>query len=75
MHLRPRTKLAAQLKTVWRPVTMRGFYHTLVTKRPNYLANELTKYELPIWDENGFPADKVATRLYPHRPPEPESEE
>lgn len=39
------------------------------------LANELAKYELPIWDENGFAADKVATRLYPHRPPEPEPEE
>ena len=37
MHLRPRRKLAAQLKTVCRPVTMRVFYHTLVTKRPNYL--------------------------------------
>ena len=36
MHLRPRKKLAAQLKTVFRPVTMRVFYHTLVTKRPNY---------------------------------------
>ncbi len=36
MHWRPRKKLAAQLKTVWRPVTMRIFYHTLVTKRPNY---------------------------------------
>ena len=37
MHLRPRRKLAAQLKTVCRPVTMLVFYHTLVTKRPNYL--------------------------------------
>ena len=37
MHLRPRKKLAAQLKTVCRPVTMRVFCHTLVTKRPNYL--------------------------------------
>ena len=36
MHLRPRRKLAAQLKTVCRPVTMLVFYHTLVTKRPNY---------------------------------------
>lgn len=39
------------------------------------LANELVKHELPIWDEEGFAADKVATRLYPHRPPEPEPEE
>ena len=37
MHFRPRKKLAAQLKTVCRPVTMRVFYHTFVTKRPNYL--------------------------------------
>ena len=37
MHLRPRRKLAAQLKTVCRPVTMLVFYHTLVTKPPNYL--------------------------------------
>ena len=41
MHLRPRKKLAAQLKTVWRPAPMRGFYHTLVTKRPNYLVQNL----------------------------------
>ena len=37
MHLRPRRKLAAQLKTVCRPVAMLVFYHTWVTKRPNYL--------------------------------------
>lgn len=44
MHLRPRRKLAAQLKTVCRPVTMRVFYNTLVTKRPHYQRNN--SYEL-----------------------------
>ena len=44
MHLRPRRKLAAQLKTVCRPVTMRVFYHTLVTKRPNYQTNYINTY-------------------------------
>ena len=32
------------------------------------LAGELEKRDLPIWDEDGFSSDKVATRLYPHRP-------
>ena len=39
------------------------------------LANELEKRELPIWYEDGFAADKVATRLYPHCPPKSEDEE
>ena len=39
------------------------------------LANELRRQELPIWTEDSFAADKVATRLYPHRPPKLESEE
>ena len=43
MHLRPRKKLAAQLKTVWRPVTMLVFYHTLVTKHLNYRKEMLRK--------------------------------
>lgn len=36
MHFRPRKKLAAQLKWLRFPVTMRFSKHTLVTKRPNY---------------------------------------
>ncbi len=39
------------------------------------LAQELNKYELPLWEEEGFAADKVATRLYPHHPPRHESGE
>ena len=39
------------------------------------LKNELEKHGLPIWDDDDFAADKVATQLYPHRPPELESEE
>ena len=46
MHLRPRRKLAAQLKTVCRPVTMRVFYHTLVTKRPNYQRNNRNRPQI-----------------------------
>src|SRR5260370_497429 len=39
MHLRPLKKLAAQLKWLRLPVTMRFSKHTLVTKRPNYQQN------------------------------------
>ncbi|MYA96676.1 MAG: hypothetical protein F4X91_09760 [Nitrospinae bacterium] len=39
------------------------------------LASELEKNELPIWEEDGFSADKVATQLYPHNPPNSEDEE
>ena len=39
------------------------------------LASELEKNELPIWEEDGFPADKVATQLHPHYPPISEDEE
>lgn len=39
------------------------------------LAGELQRQGLPIWDEDGFAADKVSTQLYPHSPPtESESE-
>ena len=39
------------------------------------LSHELSRHDLPAWDEDGFPADKVATQLYPHQPSPPESEE
>ena len=39
------------------------------------LADELEKHGLPIWNDEHFAADKVATQLYPHRPPESEDEE
>ena len=39
------------------------------------LSEELRRNNLPVWDEEGFSADKVATRLYPHRPPQSGSEE
>lgn len=39
------------------------------------LAEELKKQDLPIWDEEIFAADKVATQLYPHYPPESDEEE
>ena len=39
------------------------------------LAGELQRQGLPVWDEDGFAADKVSTQLYPHSPPmESESE-
>ncbi len=40
-------------------------------KYPNLsaLAEELKSKNLPVWDADGFLADEVATRLYPHRPP------
>ena len=39
------------------------------------LANELEKLELPVWDEDSFSADKVATQWYRHCPPKSEDEE
>lgn len=39
------------------------------------LAQELDKSKLRLWDQEGFAADKVATQLYPHQPPQRESEE
>lgn len=39
------------------------------------LEDEFKKLELPVWDEDDFAADRVATRWYPHRPPVPEDEE
>ena len=39
------------------------------------LAEELEKNRLPIWDNDDFAADKIATQLYPHRPPESEDGE
>ena len=39
------------------------------------LAGELEKKELPVWDEDGFSADRVATQLYPHCPPKLEKDE
>ena len=40
-------------------------------KYPNLsaLAEELERKKLPVWDDDGFLADEVATKLYPHRPP------
>lgn len=40
-------------------------------KYPNLsaLAEELRRKNLPVWDDNDFFADEVATQLYPHRPP------
>lgn len=39
------------------------------------LADELHRHNLPVWDEDDFSADKVATQLYPHKPSQVESEE
>ncbi len=39
------------------------------------LAEELEKSGLSIWDEDDFAADRIATQLYPHHPPESELEE
>ena len=39
------------------------------------LWDEFEKEGYPVWDEDDFAADKVATRWYPHRPPVPEDEE
>lgn len=39
------------------------------------LSDELKEKNLPLWDEEGFSADKVSTRLYPHRPSVSEAEE
>ena len=39
------------------------------------LAQELNKSKLLLWDQEGFAADKVATQLYPHQPPQREAEE
>lgn len=33
------------------------------------LADTLQEKGLPVWDADSFSADKVATQLYPHRPP------
>ncbi len=32
------------------------------------LADELRRHNLPVWDDEDFSADKVATQLYPHKP-------
>ena len=39
------------------------------------LADDLKSKGLPIWDEDGFFADKVATQYEPHCPPPPDSED
>ena len=39
-------------------------------KYPNLsaLSEELKRRNLPVWDDDSFLADEVATKLYPHRP-------
>ncbi len=39
------------------------------------LADEFEKKGYPVWGDDDFAADRVATRWYPHRPPAPEDEE
>ena len=39
------------------------------------LADELHQHNLPVWDDDDFSADKVAMRLYPHKPSQVEPED